>query len=165
MNAQTGSTTGRQIADASAIGVIATVFLPWIQVTGLAMLLIPNLTGLDLITGISSYGSRRMFAMPEIALTPLAGLVCLVILIYSHTNPTGYSENRKSLSIVRIVAAMCGAIGPLRVISEVTQYGPMDQFAASLSVANIGPGVYAALITLLVVVVEAVIDMGTPTSA
>lgn len=163
MNTQT-SVTGKRLADASAIGVIAATAMPWLQISGFVGLFISNISGFDLITGLS-FGGSNSVAYPAVALTPLAGLLCLFILIYSEVNPASYNQNRKSLAIVRIVAAIAGAVPPLYLLSEMSKISPTDMIAVSASVMSSGPGVYAALIALLVVAGEAVIDIGAPTQA
>jgi len=145
----------RRIADASAIAVLATMAMKWVTLRGLALIVSGGFTGFDLMA--------KGFSL--LLITPIAAIICLLILVHSETDQQSYINNRKTFSIIRILCAIIGAIPVIVIIYSVLSYDiskESNYFAVlimSLMPPELNEGIYLNLISFIVIGVEAFIDL------
>lgn len=140
----------KRIADASAISVLVTMAATWIVPKGLGMIVSSGFSGYDLM-------SKGMFWL---AVSPLAALICLGVLVKSEVNPNEYEKDRKSLASVRILCAIIGAAPVIYLIFSMSIYDPIRDggLFGALVPLELGEGIWLNLIAFLVIGVEAYID-------
>jgi len=121
--------------------------MPWISAA--ILFFIPyGMTGFDLIPQGNAY----------LAITPLAALVCLVILGYSEVNTTAYEATRRPLAIASVVSAVCGGAPVAYVIYQMVMFQIKEHGIGLGFMAGMGMGVWLAIFAFFVLAVEAVID-------
>jgi len=143
----------KRLADASAIVVLATLAMTWLNVAGFGSLVSDGFTGYDLITK----------GFPLLIATPISALICLGILIYSEVNPEEYKRERKKYVTIRIWSVVIGVAPVLYFIISMVIYDPIKHggLLGALVPLELGQGAWLNLIAFIVLGAEIYIERKT----
>ena len=152
---QPEKSTSTRATGVGALAAIVSMVMPWMQFGGIVGMVVPVVSGFELIVGRPYFGGSEPIAYRTTILTPSAGLLCLLLLAFSRINPRSFDQNRRLLAILRILVAVAGIIPPLYIYYMVSQAGA----AYVISSVSCGFGVYLAIIGLLIIAGEAVMEL------